>query len=208
MHELAGVREALGVRSEIGVPLDVGGRRRGMVMVASQKPDYFDDADVEFVATAARWVGLVAERSQMIEAMKRKAVDDSRNATAEELITVLSHDLRNYLSPDHAAPAQPEPAREPRGSRARTCASSTARWRRSVAGRRAGGRPPRHRAARRRLPAPVDAAGRSRRAARRRRARAVDAGQRGRGEGLRPAGGWPPIRRGCASASTTSSPTR
>jgi two-component system OmpR family sensor kinase len=98
-HELAGVREALGVRSEIGVPLEVGGRRRGMVMAASQKPDYFDAADVEFVATAARWVGLVAERSQMVEAAKRKAVDDSRNATAEELIAVLSHDLRNYLSP-------------------------------------------------------------------------------------------------------------
>jgi signal transduction histidine kinase len=99
MQELAGVREALGVRSEIGVPLEVGGRRRGMVMAASQKPDYFDAADAEFVATAARWVGLVAERSQMVEAVKRKAVDDSRNATAEELITVLSHDLRNYLSP-------------------------------------------------------------------------------------------------------------
>ena len=99
MQELAGIREALGVRSEIGVPLEVGGRRRGMVMAASQKPDYFDAADAEFVDTAARWVGLVAERSQMIEAVKRKAVDDSRNATAEELITVLAHDLRNYLSP-------------------------------------------------------------------------------------------------------------
>ena len=31
--------------------------------------------------------------------MRRQAVNDSRNATAEELITVVSHDLRNYLSP-------------------------------------------------------------------------------------------------------------
>jgi signal transduction histidine kinase len=99
LDELPGVREALKIRSEIGVPLDIGGRRRGMVMAAALRPDYFDAVDVEFVATATRWVGLVAERSQMIEAMKRQALEDSRSATAEELITVLAHDLRNYLAP-------------------------------------------------------------------------------------------------------------
>lgn len=34
MTELPGVREALKIRSKLGVPLDIGGERRGMRMIA------------------------------------------------------------------------------------------------------------------------------------------------------------------------------
>jgi signal transduction histidine kinase len=94
-----GIKEALRVRSEIGVPLELGGERRGMLMVASQKPDFFTAEDARFIETVGHWVGIVAHRAELAEAIGRNAVEQGRRAAAEELVTVLAHDLRNYLSP-------------------------------------------------------------------------------------------------------------
>jgi len=98
-EELRGVREGLGIRAQIGVVLEVATQRRGMLMVASLKPDFFTDADAVFVETAARWVGMVTHRSELVENIERHAVEQGRKTVAEELITVLAHDLRNYVSP-------------------------------------------------------------------------------------------------------------
>jgi signal transduction histidine kinase len=68
-------------------------------MIASQKADYFSDADARFAETVARWVGLVAYRAELVEEIARNAAEQGRRAVAEELVTVLAHDLRNYLSP-------------------------------------------------------------------------------------------------------------
>ena len=97
--ELPGIREALAVRSEIGVPLDVGGERRGMLMLASQKPDFFTADDVRFIESVSRWVGVVAHRAELAEEIAHNALEQGRRAAADELVTVLAHDLRNYLSP-------------------------------------------------------------------------------------------------------------
>ena len=97
--ELRGIKEALGVRSTIGVPLEVGGRRRGMLLLASQKAEFFTPEDVRYVETIASWVGVVAHRAELAEEIGRNAVEAGRRAGAEEMITVLAHDLRNYLSP-------------------------------------------------------------------------------------------------------------
>lgn len=98
-QELPGIREALKVRSNVGVPLDVGGERRGMLMVASLQPDYFTPEDMRFMETISRWVGVVAHRAELAEQIARNAAEQGRRAGAEELVTVLAHDLRNYLSP-------------------------------------------------------------------------------------------------------------
>jgi len=97
--ELRGIKEGLKVQSLVAVPLDAGERRRGVVLVSSLKPDFFSEADATFVSSAARWVGSVAERAELSEAIKRAAVEQSRHSTADELITVLAHDLRNYVQP-------------------------------------------------------------------------------------------------------------
>jgi two-component system OmpR family sensor kinase len=97
--ELRGVRVALGIRSEMGVALPIGDRRRGMVMVASQQPEFFRAEDVQFVESIARWVGLVAHRTELIEEISRASAALARREVAEELVTVLAHDLRNLLAP-------------------------------------------------------------------------------------------------------------
>lgn len=98
-EELRGIREALRVRSQLGVPLDVGGARRGVLMVASLQPDYFSAEDVRLAEAVVRWVGVVAHRAELVQEIARDAVKQGRRAVAEELITILAHDLRNHLSP-------------------------------------------------------------------------------------------------------------
>ncbi|HUQ25233.1 MAG TPA: GAF domain-containing sensor histidine kinase [Burkholderiales bacterium] len=97
--ELRGIREGLGVRSLLGVPVDIGGKRRGMMMLASQSPEYFTADDARFVMAAGRWVGIVAHRAELLEEVGRAAAEQGRRAAADELVTVLAHDLRNYLAP-------------------------------------------------------------------------------------------------------------
>lgn len=99
LDELVGIRETLAIRSQLGVALDVGSVRRGVLMVASQKPDLFTDRDVRFAESIARWVGLVAHRAELVETIGKNAAEEGRRAAAEELLTVMAHDLRNYLSP-------------------------------------------------------------------------------------------------------------
>ncbi len=98
-EELRGVKEGLGIQSKVGVPLEIGGKRRGMVMVASLKPDHFSDGDVHWVETIVRWTGLLAHRAELAEGMRRNSIEHSRRATADELVEVVAHDLRNYLAP-------------------------------------------------------------------------------------------------------------
>lgn len=99
VDELIGIRETLGIRSQLGVALDVGNARRGVLMVASRKPDLFTVRDARFAESIARWVGLVAHRAELVETIGKNAAEEGRRTAAEELLTVLAHDLRNYLSP-------------------------------------------------------------------------------------------------------------
>jgi signal transduction histidine kinase len=99
MGELPGIREALKVRSEIGVCLDIGGMRRGMIMLASLRADFFTPEDARFMEAVAPWIGVVAHRAELAAEIARNATEAGRRAGAEELITVLAHDLRNYIAP-------------------------------------------------------------------------------------------------------------
>ncbi len=100
-EELRGVKEGMRIRSKVGVPLYIGGERRGMMMVASLQQDYFTPEDVRFIEAVGRWVGVLAHRAELAEEIGRNAVEQGRRAGAEELVTILAHDLRNHLSPLH-----------------------------------------------------------------------------------------------------------
>ncbi|HEX6529552.1 MAG TPA: GAF domain-containing sensor histidine kinase [Burkholderiales bacterium] len=98
-EELLGVKQGLKIKSQLGVPLEIGGRRRGMIMIASLKPDFFTADDARFAESAAQWIGIVAHRAELAEQIGRNAAEQARRAAAEELVTVLAHDLRNFLGP-------------------------------------------------------------------------------------------------------------
>src|SRR3712207_2034877 len=61
--ELPGIREGLGVRSVLVVPLEVEGTRRGAIQVDSVQPEQFTAEDLTFLQAVAHWVGLLLHRA-------------------------------------------------------------------------------------------------------------------------------------------------
>ena len=96
---LIGVRETLGVRSMLAVPLAVAGSRRGIVVVTTLRPDAFAPESVTILETVALWVGLVLHRAELVEQLARDAAEQARRGVAEELMAALAHDLRNLIAP-------------------------------------------------------------------------------------------------------------
>jgi signal transduction histidine kinase len=95
--ELLGLRQGLGIQSTISVPLDVAGRRRGVLSVASDKPGRFTPADVAFMQAVAAWLGVAVHRAELVEELTRSAEQRGRHQAAEEMLTVYAHDIRNHL---------------------------------------------------------------------------------------------------------------
>jgi two-component system, OmpR family, sensor kinase len=97
--ELRGIRVGLGIRSDISVPLDVAAERRGVLAAASRAADFFTEGDLRFLATVSRWVGMVAHRAELSERARSAVAAGARRAAAEDLVTVLAHEFRNFLTP-------------------------------------------------------------------------------------------------------------
>ncbi|RKH54796.1 GAF domain-containing sensor histidine kinase [Corallococcus aberystwythensis] len=98
-EELPGIKHRLGVRSSLMVPLPIGMETRGVLSVTSARNDFFTDHDLRFLHIVARWVGMVAHRVELVQELTRLAVKQARRKAAEELITVLAHDMANHLLP-------------------------------------------------------------------------------------------------------------
>ena len=97
--ELVGITQGLGVRSTIAVALEVAGERRGVVAATSAAAEAYTERDLRFLEAVGRWVGGVVHRAELTEQIAAAAAEQGRRAAAEELITVLAHDLRNHLTP-------------------------------------------------------------------------------------------------------------
>lgn len=98
-EELPGIKHRLGVKSSLMVPLPIGGETRGVLGVSSAQPDFFAPDDLRFAGAVARWVGAVAHRVELVQELTKLATRSARRAAAEELVTVLAHDMANHLMP-------------------------------------------------------------------------------------------------------------
>lgn len=97
-QEIAGIKE-LGVRSTIATRMVVGGDARGVLQASSTREEAFDAEDMHFLRAVGRWVGTLVHRVELRDRTMRAAVEEGRRIAAEELVTVLAHDLGNYLTP-------------------------------------------------------------------------------------------------------------
>jgi signal transduction histidine kinase len=97
--ELRGVVEALEVRSHICVALDVAGTRRGVLSAVSRQESFFSPTNLEFLSVAAGWLGALAHRAELVQTIGARAAEAGRRSAADDLVTVLAHDLGNYLAP-------------------------------------------------------------------------------------------------------------
>lgn len=73
--ELVGVKRSLGVRPQIGVPLDVDGERRGALIAPSAAADFFSQRDLRFLRAVARWVGGVVHRTELTQQVTAAAFE-------------------------------------------------------------------------------------------------------------------------------------
>jgi DNA-binding CsgD family transcriptional regulator len=83
--QLRGMIDGLGARSEINVPFDVQGERRGVLSAISVQPEFFTEADLPFLQAVAHWVGMVTHRAELFERATREAARRGRRDAAEEL---------------------------------------------------------------------------------------------------------------------------
>lgn len=97
--ELVGIKEGLGVTSQIATAFEVNTERRGVLLVSSSMPDFFSEQDLHFLEAVAHWVGIVTHRAELVEQITKEALEQGRRMAAEELLTIMAHDLRNYLTP-------------------------------------------------------------------------------------------------------------
>lgn len=97
--ELRGVKEGLGVKSKIASVFRVQTQHRGVIVAETSKPDFFSPHDLYFLEAVARWVGLVVARAELAQRMQQEAAKQEKGQHAEELLTLMAHDLRNYLTP-------------------------------------------------------------------------------------------------------------
>lgn len=101
--ELRGMRapepEGMGIVSQIATSILMQGERRGVLMAACGMHMFFTQQDLHFLEAAARWIGMVMHRAELVEQQTREAVEQGRRLAAEELLTIMAHDLKNYLTP-------------------------------------------------------------------------------------------------------------
>lgn len=97
--EIVGLTEGLGIRSSMVVPLEVDGARRGVVLASAKAPERFGQRELALFEAVARWVGVVTHRAELVEQNREQAREQGRRMVADELVTVVAHDLRNYLTP-------------------------------------------------------------------------------------------------------------
>jgi len=98
-EQLVGIIEGLGIRSIISVPLYVKGELRGVLEVTALAPEAFSEYDLHFLEAVARWVSTILHRAELTRQTLHEAKEEARRTTAEELVTIIAHDLRNYFTP-------------------------------------------------------------------------------------------------------------
>jgi two-component system, OmpR family, sensor kinase len=88
--ELVGIREGLGVRSQVSVPLNTGGQRRGIVTAMSAEPDFFSQQDAAFLEAVSRWTSLVLHRTELAQAVLEQAEARGRRHALEAMLEQLT----------------------------------------------------------------------------------------------------------------------
>ena len=86
--QVRGIVEGLKVRSQIDVPLDVDGERRGIVSATSSAPDRFSESDLLFLAAVTDWIGMMTHRAEEFERALADAEQRGRRRASEELARI------------------------------------------------------------------------------------------------------------------------
>jgi signal transduction histidine kinase len=98
-EELRGIVRDLGVRSQVSVAFQIADVRRGVLSVVSQQPERFGPDDVRVVELVANWMSALAHRAELVEKLREEERQRGRRTAADDIVTVLAHDVWNHLNP-------------------------------------------------------------------------------------------------------------
>ncbi len=87
-----------GVRSELCVPLKIGGKTIGCINVESKSPNAFDEHDERLLTTLANQAAVVIENARLFEETRRRTVRQAALNTIITLATRVGTDIDTILS--------------------------------------------------------------------------------------------------------------
>jgi DNA-binding CsgD family transcriptional regulator len=97
-RELPEVHRLLGAQSAMAAPLWVGGTVVGAVLVTSAEAEAFEAAELRFLESVARWIGLVGHRAALVEELTSKAAEDGLRVGSEAVLEQLTPRQRDVAS--------------------------------------------------------------------------------------------------------------
>jgi len=93
------VIHSMGARSMVAVRIEIGGEPRGVLSLTTRQPNAFGEDDLSLLKLVGAWVSNLVHRSELTDSFAKQKSEQAKRSAAEELITVLAHDLRNLLGP-------------------------------------------------------------------------------------------------------------
>jgi signal transduction histidine kinase len=90
---------ALGLRSELVSPLQLGARTIGMLSLSRERPDAFSDDEIELVALLGRLVATAVQNIRAYEAERRRVEEFGRlSQLRADFVSLVSHELRSPMA--------------------------------------------------------------------------------------------------------------
>ena len=86
--QLKGMIHRLEVCSELDVPLDVNGQRRGIVQADSRQRGFFNERDLHFLTAVSGWIGMVTHRAELFEQATVEAERRAERRFADDIARI------------------------------------------------------------------------------------------------------------------------
>ena len=94
----AALKEKLGLKSALVVPLEVENHRRGLISVMSDKPDVFYDEDLPFLILISTRLGHTLHQQELSQELAEAEAERLARAERENFLLLVAHDLKNALT--------------------------------------------------------------------------------------------------------------
>ncbi len=92
------LKEHLGLKAAMAVPLEVEGQRRGLITVMSTSADSFSDDDLPFLTLISIRLGHMLHHQELSKELAEAETERLARAERENFLLVVAHDLKNALT--------------------------------------------------------------------------------------------------------------